>query len=149
MNRRILAFLAALLVFVAAAYVEMKPADRAELAGAPPAAGASPAAPAALAARSTPGAVALPASTARGAAGPGEPSLYSELQRAVSYRALYDRLLASAEGATAEERVEPDVAETLRTIALAVLVVAAAAGATPRRRTATPGEGLRLGSPEP
>ena len=101
MNVRILAFFAAVLVFVAAAYLEMKPVDRADLAG------ASRAAPVSTAAGLTPRAAvsargAPPAPFARRAAVRAQASLFGEFQHAGSYRALYDRLHGSAEGSTAE-----------------------------------------------
>jgi hypothetical protein len=103
MNPRILAFFAALVVFVAAAYLEMKPVDSSDLQGGKPAlARAQPAAPSALAARSRAQGAAAPELLRRAAAAPVRRSLFTELEHAASYRALYDRLRGSAEGGTAE-----------------------------------------------
>jgi hypothetical protein len=105
MNARILAFFAALLVFVAAAYLELKPTSPDEL---KPARGADASiaeadAPA-LANRAAPAARGSWAASAhrRAAGAPQRSSLFGEFERARSYRALYDRLRNSPEGSTAE-----------------------------------------------
>ncbi|HXS52546.1 MAG TPA: hypothetical protein VN782_08450 [Usitatibacter sp.] len=103
MNARILAFFAALLVFVAAAYLEMKPVDPSELRGGKSApAGSAPAATPSLAARTFAHGKAAPELLRRAAAAPARHSLFGELEHAGSYRALYDRLHGSTEGGTAE-----------------------------------------------
>ncbi len=105
MNARILAFFAALFVFVAAAYLEMKPVDRAELARGPEAlANAGSAAAPKLSARSAPSAHSstAPELLRRAMSAPERKSLFGEFEHAASYRALYDRLHGSAEGGTAE-----------------------------------------------
>jgi len=100
MNARIFAFFAALLVFVAAAYLEIKPVDPSDLRAAK--ANARPPAAAPLAARTVPRGAAAPELLRRAAAAPARHSLFSELEHARSYRALYERLRGSAEGSTAE-----------------------------------------------
>lgn len=103
MNARILAFFAALLVFVAAAYLEMKPVDPSELARGNGIASAPGPAAAELAARSASSAHRVaPAPFPRMAATRARHSLFNELEHAASYRDLYDRLHGSAEGGTAE-----------------------------------------------
>ena len=103
MNARIVGFFAALLVVVAAAYLLGKRVDPAELRAAAPA--ADPAARPSLAARgfgpapARPGAASAPPARPHAAA---RPSLYNEYLAARSYRALYDRLHGSPEGATGE-----------------------------------------------
>lgn len=103
MNVRILAFFAALVVFVVAAYLEIKPVDPSDLrAGKATSAKVDPSSAAPLAARTFPHSPATPELLRRAAAAPARHSLYSELEHARSYRALYDRLHGSAEGSTAE-----------------------------------------------
>ncbi|HET9471310.1 MAG TPA: hypothetical protein VFO24_09420, partial [Usitatibacter sp.] len=105
MNARIVAFFAALLVVVAAAYLIGKPVDPSELRAGASASATPPAAKPALAARgfvlapARPGAASAPAPRPQTA---GRPSLYDEYLAARSYRALYDRLHGSPEGATGE-----------------------------------------------
>ncbi|HUI99440.1 MAG TPA: hypothetical protein VLY46_04350 [Usitatibacter sp.] len=103
MNARILAFFAALLVLVAAAYLEVKPVDPAELAGRSRAAVAPQPSAAELAARAAGAAhAAARVPFPRLAPVPARRSLFDELEHAGSYLALYDRLRGSAEGGTAE-----------------------------------------------
>ena len=105
MNPRIVAFFAALFVVVAAAYLLGKPVDPSELRpGASAPAASSPAGPS-VAARGFPLAPARPGTASAPAARPrvaARASLYGEYLAARSYRALYDRLHGSPEGATGE-----------------------------------------------
>ncbi|HEX3097812.1 MAG TPA: hypothetical protein VHQ02_08845 [Usitatibacter sp.] len=105
MNARIVAFFAALLVIVAAAYLLGKPVDPSELRpGASASAGSSAAKPP-LTARGFPLALARPGGANTPLVHPhvaARPSLYNEYLAARSYRALYDRLHGSPEGATGE-----------------------------------------------
>lgn len=102
MNTRIVVFFAALVAFVAAAYLALKPAD--VLDGAHGDALAAPAqeavAPSRAFAQAHP--IAPRASAARVAAAPVHLSLFNEYRQAKAYRALYDRLRSSPEGGTAE-----------------------------------------------
>ncbi|HSN19962.1 MAG TPA: hypothetical protein VLS49_04750 [Usitatibacter sp.] len=103
MNLRILAFFAALVVFVAAAYLELKPSSPADVAPEKAAAGRG-AEKAQLAPRSRLAArpAAAPAPFVRAATAPQRSSLYNEYANAHSYRELYDRLRNSPQGSTAE-----------------------------------------------
>jgi hypothetical protein len=105
MNARIVAFFAALLVVVAAAYLLGKPVDPSELRAGASAPGASSAPKPSLAARGFPLVPARPGASSAPAAHPhvtARPTLYNEYLAARSYRALYDRLHGSPEGATGE-----------------------------------------------
>jgi len=104
MNFRILAFLAALVVFVAAAYLELKPTSPLDIPGAsvPAPQAATKAVP--LAPRNAVGprrGTSAPA-FALSPSAPKRSSLAQEFAHARSYRALYDRLHGSPQGATAE-----------------------------------------------
>jgi len=105
MNARIVAFFAALLVVVAATYLAWKPVSPAELLPESASSGASAGSRAASSPRGFALAPARPGSApARIARAPRatHPSLYNEYLGAKSYRALYDRLRGSPEGATGE-----------------------------------------------
>jgi hypothetical protein len=104
MNFRILAFLAALVVFVAAAYLELKPTSPLDVVGASASSARAVQQAAPLAPRSAPGArgAASPPAFTLSPSAPKRSSLAHEFAHARSYRALYDRLHGSAQGATAE-----------------------------------------------
>ena len=105
MNARIVGFFAALVVVVAAAYLLGKSVDPSELrAGAASAPAASSATRPSLAARGFPLAPAAPGAGAPAPRpqAPARLSLYNEYLAARSYRALYERLHGSPEGATGE-----------------------------------------------
>lgn len=103
MNLRILAFFAALLVFVAAAYLEMKPVSPRDVDPAARASATTASEGPSLAPRSSHASRRAPLPpVVHSASGKRRSSLSEELAHARSYRALYDRLKGSAQGGTAE-----------------------------------------------